>query len=97
MTTTVAQGRKIRSGSDPVSRLGKAVAKPFAGLSIKNIIRYFMYLPLNFIPIVGTILFVILQGKRFGPGSHSRYFQLKQMSRTQKEKFIEERRGAYTR
>jgi len=96
MTATVAQGRKIRSGSDPISRLGKSVSKPFGRLSVNSIIRYFMYLPLNFIPVVGTVLFVILQGKKFGPNAHSRYFQLKQMRKQQKDQFIEERSGAYT-
>jgi len=96
MTATVAQGRKIRSGSDPISRLGKSVSKPFGSLSVNSIIRYFMYLPLNFIPVVGTVLFVILQGKKFGPNAHSRYFQLKQMRKQQKDQFIEERSGAYT-
>jgi len=96
MTDTVSQGRQIQAGSDPMARLGKAVAKPFAGFSTKNIVRYFMYLPLNFIPVVGTILFVILQGKKFGPNAHARYFQLKKMQQSQKDKFIEDHRGAYT-
>jgi len=56
-----------------------------------------MYLPLNFIPVVGTVAFIVLQGKRYGPQAHSRYFQLKGMSRMQREKHVEQRRGAYTR
>lgn len=55
-----------------------------------------MYLPLNFIPIVGTVMFVMLQGKRSGPSAHARYFQLKGMSKQRKEEWIEQRRGAYT-
>jgi len=61
------------------------------------IIRYFMYLPLNFIPVVGTVAFVALQGRSRGPTAHARYFQLKGMNKTQQEQFVEERKGAYTR
>ncbi|KAF2205078.1 hypothetical protein GQ43DRAFT_437308 [Delitschia confertaspora ATCC 74209] len=94
-TALVSTERQVRSGSDPVSRLGKIAKKPFERFTPKAIIRYFMYLPLNFIPVVGTVMFVILQGRKFGPSAHSRYFQLKQMNNRQKEEFIEKRKAAY--
>jgi len=97
MTNIVSEGRQITSGSDSMARLGKLVKKPFAKFTPKALIRYFMYLPLNFIPIVGTVLFVILQGRKFGPQAHARYFQLKQMSAHQKQEFVEKRKAAYTR
>lgn len=97
MTDIVSEGRQIKSGSDSISRLGKLAKKPFAKFTPAAIIRYFMYLPLNFIPVVGTVLFIIMQGRRFGPQAHARYFQLKQMSNRQKEEFIEEHKAAYTR
>jgi hypothetical protein len=56
-----------------------------------------MYLPLNFIPVVGTVIFIILQGRKFGPTAHARYFQLKKMNKHRQDEFIEQRRGAYTR
>jgi hypothetical protein len=77
--------------------MGKIMSKPFARFTPKAIIRYFMYLPLNFIPVVGTVLFVILQGRKFGPTAHARYFQLKQMSKREKGEFIDKRKAAYTR
>jgi predicted GIY-YIG superfamily endonuclease len=46
---------------------------------------------------VGTVLFVILQGRKFGPTAHARYFQLKQMKKQEKERFIEQRKAAYAR
>ena len=93
----VAEGRDLKSGGDAVSRLGKIVKKPFMKFTPKAIIRYFMYLPLNFVPVVGTVIFLVLQGRRFGPLSHMRYFQLKKMNDHQKSEFVEQRRGAYTR
>jgi hypothetical protein len=96
-TTLVSKERQVKSGSDPVGKLGKLVTKPFQKFTPSAIIRYFMYLPLNFIPIVGTVLFVILQGRKFGPAAHARYFQLKQMNKSEREQFVEKRRAAYAR
>ncbi|EMC97789.1 hypothetical protein BAUCODRAFT_403847 [Baudoinia panamericana UAMH 10762] len=97
-TALVAKDRQIKSGgaSDAIARLGKLMSKPFANFTPSAIVKYFMYLPLNFIPVIGTVAFVVLQGRRYGPAAHARYFQLKGMSTTQREKFVEERQGAYT-
>jgi hypothetical protein len=97
LNTLVENERQVKSGSDPVAKLGKLVSKPFAKFTPAAIVRYFMYLPLNFIPVVGTVLFVILQGRKFGPTAHARYFQLKQMKKQEKDQFIEKRRAAYAR
>lgn len=96
-TTLVSDGRQLRSGGDPIARLGKLIKKPFAKFAPKALIRYVMYLPLNFIPVVGTVIFVVLQGKKAGPDRHARYFQLKEWSRTQSDEYVEKHRGAYTR
>ena len=63
-TNVVREGREVKSGSDPMQKLGKILKSPFDKFSPKAIIRYVMYLPLNFIPGVGTIIFIALQGKR---------------------------------
>jgi hypothetical protein len=97
MTTLVSNERQVKSGNDPIAKLGKLVSKPFAKFTPSAIIRYFMYLPLNFIPVIGTVLFIILQGRKFGPTAHARYFQLKQMKKQEKEQFIERRKAAYAR
>lgn len=61
-TAVVSEGREIRSGRDPMSKLGKILKSPFQKFSPTALVRYFMYLPLNFIPVVGTVGFVYLQG-----------------------------------
>ena len=96
-TDLVSSGRQIKAGNDPVAKLGKLIKKPFAKLSPDAIIRYFLYLPLNFIPVVGTIMFLVLQGRRAGPAAHTRYFQLKEWNSSQREKHVEEHKAAYTR
>lgn len=98
-TELVAKERQVKSGGagDAIARLGKLMGKPFAKFTPSALVRYFMYLPLNFIPVVGTVAFVLLQGRKYGPQAHSRYFQLKGMTKLQREKFVEERQGAYAR
>lgn len=94
----VAGGREIkRGGTDPIGKLGTLVKKPFAKFTPKALIRYLMYLPLNFIPVVGTAVFVVLQGRRVGPAAHTRYFQLKGWNNSQKEEHVEKHKAAYTR
>lgn len=96
-TNLVSGGRQIKAGSDPIAKLGTLIKKPFAKFTPKALIRYFMYLPLNFIPVVGTVIFVTLQGRRAGPAAHTRYFQLKEWNSAQRQKHIEEHKAAYTR
>lgn len=96
-TELVSGGRQLKAGGDPMAKLGKLIKKPFSKFTPKSLIKYFMYLPLNFIPVVGTILFVILQGRRAGPAAHQRYFQLKEWSSAQRQRHIEEYKAAYTR
>lgn len=96
-TNLVSEGRQIKGGSGVMGKLGKLTQKPFQKFTPTAIIRYLMYLPLNFIPVVGTVMFVVLQGRRAGPASHARYFQLKQWNASQKEKHIEQYKAAYTR
>ena len=95
-TNLVEEGRQVNAGGDNIARLGKLIKKPFARFAPNAIIRYLLYLPLNFIPVVGTVIFVALQGKRAGPAAHSRYFQLKEWSKKQREVHIEQHRGGYT-
>ncbi|KAI9786720.1 MAG: hypothetical protein M1816_007861 [Peltula sp. TS41687] len=96
-TDLVSEGRQIKAGGrDPMGKLGKLAKRPFERFTPKAIVRYFMYLPLNFIPFVGTVLFLTLQGKRTGPVAHGRYFQLKKWSNSQREAWVQEHQAAYT-
>lgn len=46
----VSGGRQVKAGRDPVAKLGKMFKNPFEKFTPKGLIRYLMYLPLNFIP-----------------------------------------------
>lgn len=70
---TVCEGRElIPAGSDPIQRLGRVLKNPFGGIGLKSIVRYIMYLPLNFVPVVGTVTFFFLQARGRGKSVHDR-------------------------
>ncbi|PNP60071.1 hypothetical protein THARTR1_00095 [Trichoderma harzianum] len=85
-TAVVQQGREVKPGSDPMKKLGKVFKKRFDKMSLTSMIRYFMYLPLNFIPVTG---------KHRGKVVHSRYFQLKNWSESQRTQWLNNHTGAY--
>ncbi|KAF7561422.1 hypothetical protein G7046_g2715 [Stylonectria norvegica] len=95
-TGIVQEGREIKSGNDPMQKLGKILKTPFDKFSPKAIIRYFVYLPLNFIPVVGTVLFIIVQARTRGQGVHGRYFQLKKWSASARADWLSKHVGPYT-
>lgn len=95
----VAQGRQIKSqsgGRAAVARLGKTLTRPLARMRPQSLLRSLIYLPLNLIPVVGTVLYVAVQGKRVGPGLHARYFQLKGWDSIKQDEWVIKNRGAYT-
>ncbi|KAI1851252.1 hypothetical protein JX266_003327 [Neoarthrinium moseri] len=95
-TGVVSEGRQLKSGGDPIERLGKILKSPFEKYSPKALIRYIMYLPLNFIPIVGTVIFIFIQGRSRGHSVHGRYFQLKEWSSSRRSDWLARHTGAYT-
>jgi hypothetical protein len=72
------------------------VKKPF-GLTTAGMLRRFMYLPLNLIPLVGPLVYLVARGRSNGRLAHGRYFQLKGMRGTQVDGWVEKRAGEYTR
>lgn len=95
-TDVVREGRQLKSGSDPIQKLGKILKSPFDRFSPKAFIRYLMYLPLNFIPVVGTVIFIALQGRSRGRIVHGRYFQLKKWSAAQQQAWLDEHTAPYS-
>ncbi|KEY68715.1 hypothetical protein S7711_00589 [Stachybotrys chartarum IBT 7711] len=95
-TGIVSEGRELRSGNDPIKKLGKIIKSPFQSFTPKAIIRYLIHLPLNFIPVVGTGIFIVLQSRSRGQTVHDRYFQLKKWSASQKADWLAKHSGPYT-
>ncbi|GAA6032624.1 hypothetical protein JCM8097_004846 [Rhodosporidiobolus ruineniae] len=92
----VSQGRALNKKSGSVE-LGKSLLSPVTSkFSGQGLVRYLITLPLNFIPGVGTAIFLLLNGRKAGPSAHSRYFQLKKFDKKARQQFVEQRSGAYT-
>ena len=61
ITGIVEEGRELKSGTTGIG-LGRILKSPFKKFSFKALVRYIMYLPLNFVPIIGTFVFLLIQG-----------------------------------
>jgi hypothetical protein len=54
------------SSGGKITKLGKAITKPIGGkwfMSVDGVVRYVLSLPLNFIPVVGTVFFLGYNGQ----------------------------------
>lgn len=96
--TLVAQKRALNPNTDdPVKKLGKPTEKAvYSPFSLRQIIEFIILLPLNFVPVVGVPLFLVLTGYRAGPFHHWRYFQLLDFSKDHRNRFIRHRKLRYT-
>ncbi|KZV71543.1 hypothetical protein PENSPDRAFT_650559 [Peniophora sp. CONT] len=95
-TALVERGRQVTSSGGKGRQLGKLLTKPLSKFSTDNMVRYLLSLPLNFIPVVGTVFFLGYNGLKSGPGYHARYFQLKGYDKERRQAAIHKRRGSYT-
>ena len=92
----VSTAREINPNArTSVQALGRFTKSPFARFSCSLTCKFLLIIPLNFIPVVGPVLFIILEGYLFGPLSHYRYFQLKGWDKKRKLKWQKERVIAY--
>ncbi|KAG9234226.1 hypothetical protein BJ875DRAFT_504842 [Amylocarpus encephaloides] len=80
-----------------VKMLGKptssAIYSPF---SFRQIAEFVVFLPLNFIPVIGVPFFLVLTGARAGPLHHFRWFKLRGLARKEKSNEIRQRKWKYT-
>ncbi|KAI0791971.1 hypothetical protein C8Q75DRAFT_714888 [Abortiporus biennis] len=94
----VNEGKAKYASSKSAGRSGieNAVVRPFQALSRDGVLKYLLSLPLNMVPVLGTVAFLLLNGHRGGPGWHARYFQLKGLDKKQRAEFVDKRRPEYT-
>ncbi|KAJ3281140.1 hypothetical protein HK104_000178 [Borealophlyctis nickersoniae] len=93
----VAHKRDVRPGRARTvfARLGKKVQSTVNRFSLEAMIQYLITLPLNFIPVVGSVVFLVINGSKTAKSLHGRYFELKGFTPEQRDKFVAERHGAY--
>lgn len=95
----VAEGRAVKPqarGRDAVQRLGRLVKQPVERLRPRAVLRAVLLLPLNLVPVVGTAVYVWLQGQSAGPRAHARYFQLKGWDERRVGEWVRRHRAGYT-
>jgi hypothetical protein len=94
----VGRGRILHpEAENAVRMLGKptksAVYSPF---SLRQIIEFIVFLPINLIPVAGVPLFLVLTGYRAGPLHHWRYFKLLDFPKKEKQRYIKSKQMSYT-
>ena len=62
----VENGRQISTSSGGIKKLGKVVTRPLNRFSKEGLLRYIVSLPLNSLPVVGTVLFLLYNGTQVG-------------------------------
>jgi len=81
---------------DSVKALGKpttpAVYTPW---SMKQMLELVFFLPLNFIPWVGTPAFILITGSRLGKLAHYRWYKLRGLDKKQTKAEIKRRSWEY--
>lgn len=94
----VGQGRVLDSTApNSVAMLGKPTASAvYAPFSLRQIVEFVVLLPVNFIPVVGVPIFLILTGYRAGPFHSWRYFKLRGFSKKERQEYIRNRQLKYT-
>lgn len=83
--------------TDPTKELGKPITKAiYSPFSLRQIIEFIVFLPLNFIPVAGTPMFLLITGYRAGPLHHWRYFKLLGFTKKERNTYIGNRKLRYT-
>ncbi|EEP80680.1 predicted protein [Uncinocarpus reesii 1704] len=101
-TALVARGRELDgsgAAGDPIARLGRVARRRLGGGEGGGIVsawvRSLVYLPLNLVPVVGSLMYLAAQGRRIGNVAHLRYFELKGWRPEEKEEWLRKNRAAY--
>lgn len=83
--------------ANPVRALGRPVQSAiYAPFSFRQIFEFIIFLPFNFIPVVGIPIFLLLTGYRAGPFNHWRLFKLRGYDKKQRKAFVKSRKLQYT-
>lgn len=94
----VAGGRQLdTTAPTSVQMLGKPTIKSvYSPFSFRQIALFVVTLPLSFIPIVGIIFFLIVNGFYAGSLSHHRLYKLQGLDKSQRKQQIKKRKLKYT-
>ncbi|KAK4140744.1 uncharacterized protein C8A04DRAFT_39655 [Dichotomopilus funicola] len=97
LTDLIAPQRVLfPDAANSVRMLGKPTSRAeYQPWSLVQIIELIVFLPLNLVPYVGTIAFIMITGSRLGKLSHHRWFKLRGISKKDAKRELKIRRWEY--
>ncbi|OAQ29231.1 hypothetical protein K457DRAFT_32396 [Linnemannia elongata AG-77] len=84
------------AGKPVVKKRRRDVVKDASLQFGQRIALWLVTLPLNFIPVVGSVVFCYINGKAIVPDIHRRYFDMKRMTEDERKEWIRQRQADYT-
>ncbi|KAF9901281.1 hypothetical protein EC991_006300 [Linnemannia zychae] len=96
------------SSSDDTIKVSSTVGKPVVKRRRRDAVKdaslqfgqrlalWLVTLPLNFVPVVGSLVFCYINGKAIVPDIHRRYFDMKKMTEQERKVWIQKRQADYT-
>lgn len=84
------------AGKPVVKKRRRDVVKDTSLQFGQRIALWLVTLPLNFVPVAGSVVFCYINGKAIVPDIHRRYFDMKQMTEDERKDWIKKRQGDYT-
>ncbi|KAI9017213.1 hypothetical protein BC832DRAFT_543935 [Gaertneriomyces semiglobifer] len=94
-TLAKAAEEQEQKASGVTGRVSKAYTKYANKLAPATIARYLLTLPLNFVPVIGTVLFFLINARTTTKSYLTNYYALKQWSKPSIKSFEESRRGSF--
>ena len=91
----VVQGTTKSGRSTRLTAARERALSSVKSFSPGSLVQYVLTLPFNFIPVVGTVVYLYLNGSKLGRSGHKRYFVLKGFSKDECDAFVNDRRGSY--
>lgn len=94
----VSNGRQLDDGEpSSVRMLGKpTISSVYSPFSFRQIALFIITLPLSFIPIIGIVFFLIVNGFYAGSLSHHRLYKLQGLDKKQRKQEVNKRKLKYT-
>ncbi|KAK5070521.1 hypothetical protein LTR64_000192 [Lithohypha guttulata] len=94
----VSRGRLLdETAPNSVKSLGKpTISSVYSPFSFRQIALFVVTLPLSFIPIVGILFFLIVNGFYAGSLAHYRLYKLQGLSKKEQKKEVSKRKLKYT-
>ncbi|KAG9062995.1 hypothetical protein KI688_004595 [Linnemannia hyalina] len=83
------------AGKPVVKKRHRDVVKDVSFQFGQRIVLWLATLPLNFIPVAGSVTFCYINGKAMVPDIHRRYFDMKRMTEDERKDWIRKRQADY--